>query len=84
MRDREPTLAANEPALDATSSQTAPWTHIRCIQSPEAWAVRKKLDSLLVRTHSVRFIGSYPGIKDRGKGAFSPDTGGRCDEEAAW
>jgi hypothetical protein len=50
MRDRESTLAANEPALDATSSQTAPWTHIRCIQSPEAWAVRKKLDSLLVRT----------------------------------
>jgi hypothetical protein len=60
----QPTVAANEPTFIATSSQTAPWTHIRCIQSPEARTVRKKLDLSLIRTHSVRFIGGYPDIND--------------------
>jgi Pentapeptide repeats (8 copies) len=59
----------------ATSSQTAMWARIRCTQSLGGLPVRNTSGSPLIRTHSVRFIGGYPGIKDRGKGPFSPDTG---------
>jgi hypothetical protein len=42
MRGCEPTLAANELTFIATSSQTAPRTHIYCIQNREGVAVREK------------------------------------------
>jgi hypothetical protein len=76
MKDYNPTLFANEPTLSATSPQTAMWAHIQCIQSLECLPVRNKSGSPSIQTHSVRFIGSYPRIKDWGKGPFSPDTGG--------
>jgi hypothetical protein len=64
--------------------QMWPRAHIHCIQSLEVWTVRKKLNSLLIRTHIIRFIGSYPDINDRGKGPFSPNTEGCCDEDTSW
>jgi hypothetical protein len=67
---QEPTLAANEPTLIATSSQTAPWAYIPCIQSPEVWIVRKKLDASLIWTHSVHFKHDYPDINVWRKGPF--------------
>jgi hypothetical protein len=83
-RGREPTLSANKPRLIAISPQTAPRTQIHCIQDWEGIAVQEKSGHQFNRTHIVRFICGHPDIHDWGKGAFSPDTGGRCDEEAAW
>ena len=54
-------LAADEPAFVATSSPTAMPTHMQCIQSPEAWTVRKKLDYSLILTHSVHFKQDHMG-----------------------
>jgi hypothetical protein len=69
------TNSGQEPTFSANSLQTAMWAHMQCRQSLEGLPIRNKSGSPSIQTHSVRFIGGYPGIKDRGKVSFSADTG---------
>jgi hypothetical protein len=63
--------------LIATSSQTAPRTHIHCKQDREGVAVQKKSGHQFIRTPIVHFIGGHSGIYDWGKWSFCPDAEGR-------
>jgi hypothetical protein len=65
-------LAANELTFIATSSQTAPWTHIQCIQNREDMTILDKLGYHFIWTTIEGTKPRAVGETELGKGRILP------------